>query len=95
MNIICYTKNQKTKNTAMSWNLAKTLNKIFYNRKGNPGIVDSLGNFFPVQEMHQSEVFRRGQQKYLIVADNRTREYKQASATRKASLSHDSWKQIK
>ena len=72
-----------------------SLTKFFITERGNPGIVDSLGNFFPAQEMHQSEVFRRGQQKYLIVADNRTREYKQASATRKASLSHDSWKQIK
>ena len=73
----------------------QSLTSFCIENNGNPGIVDSLGNFFSLTEMHQSEVFRRGEQKYLITADNRTREYQNASAERKALLQFDTWKYIK
>ena len=62
-------------------------------RNLNPGIVDSLGKFYCLDSMHLSSVYRRSDQKHLIVKDNRTDNFENADKEEKISLCWDSWRQ--
>ena len=60
----------------------------------NPGVVDATGQFFSLNNLHHAKGFRRGAQKKLLVSDNRTRDFQNASSEEKLSLEWDAWRDI-
>jgi hypothetical protein len=59
----------------------------------NPGIVDTDGRFFNLENLHKAEVFRRDKQRKLVVSDNRTRDFQDASREIRRSLEWDAWRE--
>jgi hypothetical protein len=58
----------------------------------NPGIVDIDGRFFNLENLHNTEVFRRDKQRKLVVSDNRSREFQDTSSDIRRSLEWDAWR---
>jgi hypothetical protein len=69
----------------------KSITRQIQERDLRAVVVGGDGRAYDVEEWPSSNTFRSGEQENLIVADNQTREYQNASARRRRRLSRDSW----
>jgi hypothetical protein len=68
-----------------------SLTEQLLRQKLNPVVVDRCGNAYDIPEWKSSLTFRIGEQTNLVVADNRTVDYAQASAKRRQYLEKLTW----
>jgi hypothetical protein len=69
----------------------RTMTKQILRKNLRPVVVDRNGKVYRVPEWKASSTFRIGEQLNLIVADNRTRDYAQASVKRQEYLEKLTW----
>lgn len=67
---------------------------LYFHRNGFDRVVVSTRGYHKCSTWPESRTFRAGDQEYLMVADNRTREYDQASPEKKSSLSFRTWGRV-
>ena len=65
--------------------------KFAKEESANPGVINSDGFFYNLNELKISDVFRSMNDTKNLIDDNRTLEFQKSSMDKKRSLSWDAW----
>ena len=71
--------------------IESSFTKFAKEKLANPGVINSDGFFYNLNELRLSKVFRSIDHTKHLVDDNRTLEFQKASMDRRRSLSWDAW----